>query len=150
MNENNIDGDFECFNLLLEAMEKPKIELNPNEVMWIRLLKGYSFDLYPFKESWIETIKPLFTNVYGWNPDEDNNYHDYLDCLFNRLYDIYIKIEHPERINYSIKELFKISHYKSISIDNELPIERGIIKLIGLIQGVEILNIDGSKRFNID
>lgn len=150
MNENNIDGDFECFNLLLESMEKPKIELNPNEVMWIKLFKGHSFDLYPFKESWIQTIKPLFIKLYGWNPDEDNNYYDYLNCIFDRLFDLYIKIEHTEIINSSIKILFKCSHYKSISIDNELPIERAIIKLCGLIQGVDILNIDGSKRFNID
>jgi hypothetical protein len=126
------------------------IKLNPNDVIWIKLLKGHSFDLYPFNESWIDTIKPLFIKLYGWNPNEDNNHHDYLNCLFDRLYNLYVKIEYPERINYSTKELFRISHYKSISINNELPIERGIIKLIGLIQGVEILNTDGSKRFNID
>ena len=125
-----------------------EIELNANDVMWIKLFKGYSFDVYPFKESWIETIKPLFTKLYGWNPNTDNYY--FLNCMFNRLFDIYIKIEHPEIMNSSIKILFKCSHYKSISIDNELPIERAIIKLCGLIQGVEILNIDGSKRFNLD
>jgi hypothetical protein len=69
------------------------IQLDSYEKQWVLMCKGHFKDKYPYRGRWHETLKPLFTQIYGWNPDDDNNYHDYLNCLFNKLLDLYLKIK---------------------------------------------------------
>lgn len=61
------------------------INLTDTEIDIIKLCKGHYKTSYPFKETWINTFKPLFKKIYGWNPDEDNNMYDYKQCLFQIL-----------------------------------------------------------------
>lgn len=130
---------------------KPLIVLNQYEKQWILLCKGQLKEKYPFKGRWHETLKPLFTEIYGWNPDEDNNYRDYLRGMFNKLLDIYLKIKDNWTIeNGQLHEIFEAAFDKGISIDEELPIERAIHKLCGLIQCTTVVYPDGSKRFELE
>ena len=125
------------------------IQLDQYEKQWILLIKGKLQDKYPFKGRWIDTLKPLFIEIYGWNPDEDNNYHDYLRGIFNKLLDIQLKIK-DEWIdpNMQLKEVFFSSFYKGITNNEELPIERAIVSLCGLIQCTSVIN-NGEKRFEL-
>jgi hypothetical protein len=126
------------------------IQLDQNEKQWILLCKGQLQEKYPFKGKWHEALKPLFIEIYGWNPDEDNNYHDYLRCIFNKLLDIYMKIKDRwVDENGQLKEVFFASFYKGVSNDAEIPIERAIYHLCGLIQCTMVVNPDGSKRFDL-
>ena len=126
------------------------IELDNNEKRWILLIKGHLKDEYPFNKTYINTMKKLFFENYGWSPDEDNNYHDYLRCIFNKLLDIHIKIsDDKSESNNQLKEIFKASFYKGISNDSELPIERAVAELCGIIQCTSVLNDDGTKRFEL-
>lgn len=126
------------------------IQLDQNEKQWILLCKGHLKDKYPFTGSWCNTLKPLFIEIYGWNPDEDNNYKDYLQCIFNRLLDIHMKIrENWSSENAQLKELFEATFYKSFFHEEESPIERGISKLCGLIQSSLVVDRDGNKRFEL-
>lgn len=127
------------------------IELDKNEKRWILLIKGQlDENEYPYKGKFIDIMKKMFFEIYGWNPDEDNNYHDYLRCIFNKLLDIHIKISDDKSSNNNqIKEIFKASFYKGISNDSELPIERAVEELCGIIQGTSVLNSDGTKRFEL-
>ena len=126
------------------------IELNKYEVQWIKLCKFHYKDKYSYQGSWIETLKPLFTEIYGWNPDEDNNYHDYLECIFNKLFEIHLKIKYDmSGSNLQLKDIFSASFYKSISGKEDLPIERAIVKLCGLIQNNLVIE-NGINRYNLD
>lgn len=125
------------------------IELSNTDKRWIKLCKGHYKTQYPWQGEWVITIKPLFTELYGWNPDEDNNYHDYLNCLFNRLFDLYLKIQFDQSgHNQEIKNLFASSFYKTISNESELPIERAIHTLCGLIQFNQVI-VDGKNRYEL-
>ena len=127
------------------------IELDKNEKRWILLIKGQLDENdYPYKGKFIDIMKKMFFEIYGWNPDEYNNYHDYLRCIFNRLLDIHIKIsDDKSSSNNQIKDIFKASFYKGMSNDSELPIERAVEELCGIIQGTSVLNSDGTKRFEL-
>lgn len=126
------------------------IKLDKYEKQWILLIKGQLNDKYPYTGTWTETLKPLFIEIYGWNPDEDNNYHGYLRGVFNKLLDIHMKIKdnwYDE--NGQLKEIFFASFYKSIFYNEELPIERAISKLCGIIQYTSVVDSDGIKRFDL-
>jgi len=111
------------------------IHLEPTEKRWIKLCKLHYEDKYPMTGSWVNTLKPMFIEIYGWNPDEDNNYRDYLNCIFNKLFDIYLKIADDRSGNNNhLRSIFSAAFYKSISRMDELPIERSISELCGLIQ----------------
>lgn len=127
------------------------IELDKIEKRWILLIKGQlDENEYPYKGKFIDIMKKMFIEIYRWNPDEDNNYHDYLRCIFNKLLDIHTKIsDDKSSCNNQLKEIFKTSFYKSISNDSELPIERAVEELCGIIQGTTVLNTDGTKRFEL-
>lgn len=127
------------------------IVLDKYEKQWILLIKGQLKDKYPYTGgTWVETLKPLFTEIYGWNPDEDNNYHDYLRGVFNKLLDIHLKIKDEwSDKNGQLKEVFFASFYKGFSNTEELPIERAICKLCGIIQCTSVINSDGTKRFEL-
>lgn len=126
------------------------IHLEKTEKQWIKLCKWHYKDKYPWKESWVETLKPLFIEIYAWNPDEDNNYHDYLSCIFNKLLEIHLKISDDKSgTNYQLRHLFYAAFYKSISRDAESPIERTIAELCGFIQSNTVIE-DGIERYNLD
>lgn len=69
----------------METITNPKIKLSNNDIQWIKLCKLHYKEQYPSNGEWTNTLKPLFIKIYGWNPDEDNNYHDYLNTMFDRL-----------------------------------------------------------------
>lgn len=111
------------------------IQLSISEKKWIKLCKGHFKEKYPYKGNWVETMKPLFIEIYGWNPDEDNNYSDYLVCIFNKLLNIHLKIQDDKSgSDVQLKNIFDAAFNKSINIDQEIPIKRSIVALCGLIQ----------------
>lgn len=126
------------------------INLEKTEKSWIKLCKLHYTDKYPLKDSWVEYCKPLFTEIYGWNPDEDNNYQDYLNCLFNRLLEIHFKILLDNSgTNLQLREIFSAAFSKSISRTEELPIERAIAALCSIIQFNTVLDSDGNPRYEL-
>lgn len=87
--------------------------------------------------------------IYGWNPDEHNNYRDYLNCLFNKLLEIHLKIiDDKSGTNLQLRGIFEAAFYKGIVREEELPIERAIAELCGLIQNNTVLE-DGKNRYEL-
>jgi len=126
------------------------IELNKYEKQWIKICKGHYKEKYPFQGSWVLTLKPLFVNIYGWDPDEDANYRDYLNCIFNKLLEIHLKIvDDKSGTNVQLRGIFESAFYKGICREENLPIERAIAELCGLIQNNTVLE-DGGARYNLD
>ena len=108
------------------------IQLSKYDIQWIKLCKNHYEDKYPYKGSWAETLKPLFLEIYGWNPVDD--YYSYLNVIFNKLLELYLKIQYDQSgSNRKLKGVFGAAFYKSISREDELPIERAIAELCGLI-----------------
>jgi len=128
------------------------IQLDKYEQQLILLCKGHLKNKYPYTGEWHNTLKPLFIEIYGWNPDEDKNYHDYLRCIFNKLLDIFLKVdlEHWSSENGKLKEIFGSIFYKGISNDSELPIERGIQSLCSFIQNCKVIDKDHNKLYELD
>jgi hypothetical protein len=126
------------------------IQLDFNEKLWIKLCKGHLKDKYPFTGRWIDTLKPLFTEIYGWNPDEDKNYQDYLNCIFNKLFDIHLKIVYDmSGTNLQIRNIFNAAFNKSISRMDDLPIERAISELCVLLQLNQVILENGEHRYEL-
>jgi hypothetical protein len=125
------------------------IELSKTEKQWIRLCKGHYKDQYPYKGSWVRTLKPLFIEIYGWNPSEDNNYRDYLNCVFTKLLEIYLKIQDDKSgCNVQLHGIFQAAFYKGISRTERRPIERAIAELCSLIQNNTVIE-NGIKRYEL-
>ena len=100
------------------------IQLDQYEKQWILLIKGHLQEKYPYKGRWVDILKPLFTEIYSWNPDEDNNYHDYLRGIFNKLLDIQLKIkDNWSDSNGQLKEIFFASFYVLIKSFSEASIK---------------------------
>jgi len=94
-------------------------------------------------------MKPLFIEIYGWNPDEDNNYRDYLNCMFNKLLDIHLKIVHDQSgSNLQLRGIFSAAFHKGISRNQRKPIERAIAELCGLIQNNLVID-NGVNRYEL-
>ena len=125
------------------------IELTESEKLWILLCKGQLKTMYPFKSSWIETLKGLFIELYSWNPDEDNNYHDYLNCIFRKLMDLQLKInDDASGSNNQLYDIFNSSFFKKIGREDELPIERAIASICSLIQNNQVI-VNGFERYSL-
>jgi len=125
------------------------ITLSEPERQWIKLCKGHYKDVYPYTGSWVRTLKPLFTEIYGWNPNEDNNYRDYLNCIFNKLLEIHLKIQDDRSgNNVQMRGIFEAAFYKGISRTERRPIERAIAELCGLIQNNTVIE-DGKPRYSL-
>jgi hypothetical protein len=125
------------------------IDLTETEKQWIKLCKGHYKDQYPYKGSWVITLKPLFIEIYGWNPDEDNNYRDYLNTLFNKLLDIHLKIQDDKSgNNMQLRGIFGAAFSKTISRIERRPIERAIAELCALIQNNIVIE-NGEKRYEL-
>ncbi len=127
------------------------IKLSDSEVKIIKLCKGHYQDIYPFTGKWANTLKPLFKELYGWNPDEDDNYHDYLNTVFTKLLDIHLKIvDDQSGDNLQLKSIFGASFSKTISRTDDLPIERAISQLCGIIQSNRVVEDNGNERYKLD
>ena len=122
------------------------IILNKNEKRWILMCKGQLQAEFAFTGNWVNALKPLFEEIYGWSPDEDNNYQDYLRGMFNKLLDITLKIkDNWSDENGQLKEVFEATFYKN----NDLPIERAICSLVSIIQRTSVIDSNGNKRFEL-
>ena len=127
------------------------IHLEESEKNMIRFCKGHYKNKYPFKNSWVSSFKPLFKEIYGWDPNEDNNYHDYLVGLFNKLLDIHLKIEDDlSGNNVQLRGIFSAAFTKGIVRTDDLPIERAISELCGLIQSNTVLDKENGNRYSLD
>lgn len=127
-----------------------QIQLNKYEKQWIKICKGHYKEQYPHQGHWHLTLKPLFIEIYGWDPDEDGNYMDYLNCIFNKLLDIHLKIADDQSgSNRQLRGIFEAAFYKDIIRDENLPIERAIAELCGLIHSNTVLE-DGEERYSLD
>ena len=94
------------------GITKP-IKLDKYEIQWIKLCKGHYKEKCPSTGSWVKTLKPMFVEIYGWNPDEDKNYHDYLNCIFGKLLEIHLKIIYDQSgSNLQLREIFNSSFSK--------------------------------------
>jgi hypothetical protein len=126
------------------------IQLSPTDKQWIKICKGHYKEKYPWTGKWVNTLKPLFLENYGWNPDEDRNYHDYLNCLFNRLLEVYTKIAEDNSINNrEIRNVFSAAFYSSVSREDNLPIERAIAELCSIIQFNQVILPNGEHRYEL-
>lgn len=131
------------------GVTKP-IPLDENEVKWIKLCKGHYDKKYNFSdENCIERLKPLFTEIYGWNPDEDNNYKDFLNCIFKKLFSIYLKVHEETSTDLLITQVVESSFWKRPSNDYDLPIERCISDIWFKLTWTPV-NDCGVARFNLD
>ena len=125
------------------------IQLEKTDKQWIKFCKLHYGNKYQMKGPWVRRLKPLFTEIYGWNPDEDGNYRDYLNCIFNRLLELYLKIaDDKSGSNYEMRSIFNAAFYKSVSRDEEEPIERAISELCGLIQNNQVID-NGVTRYEL-
>lgn len=129
------------------GITKP-IALTEQDVRWIKLIKGHYKDKYPYKgNEWTDFLKPMFNEVYGWTAEEF--YQDFLRCMFNRLFEIFLKIKDDKSgYNRQLTDIFSAAFYKSISREQELPIERAISQLCAEIQYTTVIE-DGVHRFFI-
>ena len=117
------------------------IKLSKYDIQWIKLIKGHYQEKYPFTGRWHNTLKPLFEKIYGWEPDK--SYGDYLNVIFERLLDLHLKIKLDQSgSNIQLRNIFNAAFYKGISNDSELPIERAIHTLCGLIQFNQVIEND--------
>jgi hypothetical protein len=127
------------------------IHLSDTDKKWIKLCKGHYQDKYPMTGRWVDNLKPLFTEIYGWNPDEDNNYIDYLACVFNKLLEVQLKIcDDQSGSNRQLKDIFEAAFYQNtLRYDKQdTPIERAIACLCGLLQGNRYLDNE-HPRYNL-
>jgi hypothetical protein len=126
------------------------IQLDENEKNIILICKGHKKDKYPFTGHWHSTLKPLCLELWGWEPNEDNNYCDYLRGMFHKLLDLHQKIkEDYSNDNRQLKEVFAAAFNKGLSNDANLPIERVINELCSLIQINRVVNDNGVKRYSL-
>ena len=127
------------------------IKLEKSEKKMILFCKGHLKTKYPFKNNWVSSFKPLFKDIYGWDPNEDNNYHDYLVGLFNKLLDIQLKIEDDRSgDNIQLRGIFSAAFSKGVVRTDDLPIERAISELCGLIQCNTVWEKETGIRYNLD
>ena len=70
--------------------------------------------------------------------------------MFNKLLEIHLKIKDDRSgTNLQLRGIFEAAFYKGICRDEDLPIERAIAELCGLIQNTTVLE-DGEQRFTLD
>lgn len=139
------------FKKLLRFLHITKpIELSRQEKRWIKLCKGHYKDKYRTNaKNWIDTLKPMFDEIYGWSSEE--HYRDFLGCMFQKLLDIYLKIQLDRSgSNAHLKTIIGAGFEKTIVRDYELSIERVIAELCGQIQCNRVIDEDGVERYNLD
>ena len=123
------------------------IDLTDNEKLWIKLLKFHYRDKYDYTGGWLQIMKTPFEEIYGWSANV--YYNDYLSCMFEKLFDIYLKIQYDcSGNNVHLKDIVKASFHKSITRDQESTIERVIVELCSKIQNTQVV-INGIERFKL-
>lgn len=122
------------------------IPLTDAEVKMIKFCKGHYEELYRTSaKEWSESFNPIFKEIYGWGAEEHKA--DYMQCLFQKLLDIYLKINFDmSGNNNQLKEVFDASFRRSFRRDYESPIERAIAELCGQIQSTIVID-NGVNRF---
>jgi hypothetical protein len=142
--------DLETQGLKPNIPEKSKypIKLDASEVEWIKFCKGHYKDKYRTNsKNWVDSMKPMFLEKYEWSPDE--YYLDFLDCMFKRLLDIYLKIaDDRSGHNVQLKEIIQAGFDQTYRRDYALPIERVIAELCGQIQCNTVIE-DGVERYKL-
>lgn len=126
------------------------INLEPDDVRWIKLIKNHYEEKYPVcSSSWIRTLQPMFDDVYTYKSSE--YYSEFLECMFNKLLDIYMKIQcDGSGCHNELKTIFKSSFDESgWRRSYKLPIERAIAELCGQIQCNRYRDDDGNKRYDL-
>lgn len=127
------------------GITKP-IQLDKYEIQWIKLCKGHYKEKYPHKGEWTDVLKPMFNEIYGWTAEEF--YPDFLQCIFIKLLEIHLKIKHDQSGHeHQLKEIFNRAFYKSVFRQQELPIERAISELCGLIQCNQVIENDVHRYY---
>lgn len=134
---------------ILRALRITKpIQLSPQEIKWIKLCKLHYRDDEKYKSKgreWTDTLKPMFNEIYGWTAEE--HYKDFLHCMFNKLLEIHLKIKYDKSgYERQLELIFHASFYKSFVREQELPIERAISELCGLIQNNLVIE-NGVHRY---
>lgn len=132
---------------LLRTLKITKpIDLSVQEKNWIKLCKGHFNEKYDVGDkNWIDTLKPLFNETYGWTAEE--YYDDFLDCIFNKLLDIHLKVQSDySGSNLLIREIIKSSFAKRFDYQSEKPIERVISELCSKIQMSQVIE-NGVNRY---
>lgn len=123
------------------------IKLSKTQIAFLLAIKGRTIKINA--RNWAGSLKPLFTDCYGWSAEDFPR--DYHWALFNFLFDLYMEVRDSEGYKHSqIKDIFKAAFDKSISRDQELPIERAIAELCGLIQCVTVKNPNGTFRIDLE
>ena len=126
------------------CITKP-IDLSDSDIFWIKLCKLHYTNKYPLKGTWVNTLKIPFEERYGWVPDEC--YNDFLDCIFNRLLDLHLKIQFDQSGSHvQLKNIMSASFIKSYKWELELPIERTIVALCAQIQNNAVIE-NGINRY---
>jgi len=97
--------------------------------------------------NWLESLKPMYEEIYQVSANE--YYHDFLKCMLDVLFDLYMKIQlDGSGSHHQLKNILYVSFNKSIARNYELPLERVIAELCGLIQS-NIVIYNNNKRYNI-
>lgn len=130
------------------GITKP-IPLTYQEVRWIKLIKGHYDKDYKYDGvEWTDLLKPMFNEVYGWTAEEF--YQDFLACMFTKLMDIHLKIKEDQSgHNGQLYSIFSAAFFKSVSREQEQPIERAISEVCALIQNTIVFK-DGVYRFYLN
>lgn len=118
------------------------IELTKYEKQWIKHCKTAQ------ETDPISSLKPLFKEIYGWDPDE--HYDDFLDCMFRKLLDIYMKIQDDQSgNNVEIREIILSAIPGPIFKPRyEKPLERIVSELMSKICLTSVLK-PREKRFEL-
>lgn len=125
------------------------IELKPIEKKLILIIKGHFQKEYPFCNNWSKTLAPFCIELFGWSADE-SNYHDYLRGIVHYLLKLHSKIEYNKSGDdlYHVHELLDVMSCKYVLYDDELPIERAISYLCGVIQNNPVIENE-EKRYDL-
>lgn len=130
------------------GITKP-IPLTPEEVKWIKLIKGHYVKEVPYKNlSGIDSLKPMFESIYGWSADDD--YEGFLDCMLKKLLILYLRIQDDQSgSNLQLRQIIQAATndgYFLSPIEN--PSERVILELMSQIRHTKVIS-DGITRFHL-
>lgn len=114
--------------------------INPSAVEkeLILICKGHFREEYPLRGNWYLNLKPFYEKHWGWSPEEFNE--DYLRGMFNFLLNTFLKVAPPRSDNWHLSQLLEAVMYRSFLNDEELPVQRGINKLVSLIRDLQVVD----------
>ncbi len=125
------------------------IGLTTNEKRWIKLCKGHYDAKYGITNgNYLELLKPLYKELYMYDPEEHPK--DFLMCMYNVLFDIYMKItDDRSREHIMLKEIISASFEEPFySKEISTPLERVVRKIVSQIRYTTV--VDGGKpRFSL-